>query len=72
MSDQPARAGVGGDSIVRRLTDAARDRPDSVAIVDADRRVTYADLDAASEVIARGIVAACDGCRGIVCLMLTD
>jgi amino acid adenylation domain-containing protein len=72
MSDHATTTSIGDDTIIGRLINIARQRPESLAIIDADARVTYADLDAASLAIARAIVATSDGRRGNVCLMLTD
>jgi len=50
----------------------AHERPDDIAIVDGDQRVSYRALRESALRIARGVADAVAGRRGVVCLLFVD
>ncbi|GAA4840566.1 (2,3-dihydroxybenzoyl)adenylate synthase [Saccharopolyspora rosea] len=61
-----------GYTFGRMLRDRAAEHPDRVAVVDADRRITYADLDARADRLAAGLRELGIGARDRVVVQLPN
>src|SRR5215831_15935111 len=70
---QQAGWGMGSDSLSQtigaRLSAVAQVNPDSIAVVEQETQLAFAQLDADAGAIARRIVATSRGRRGVVCLL---